>query len=134
MNENKDLDMNRTSVNDAPEDALNIQDAQPGETGLTPEDVPVSMNMFGFTPSIIEEMRATFPVFHQTTVKQNPLKAEFYLPFVVSNLLNAGKATVKVLRTPAKWFGVTYAADKPQVVASLKEMADKGLYPDGLWK
>ena len=97
-------------------------------------DTPVSMNFWGFTPSFLDEIEKQFPAFLENALKTNPLKAEFYLPFVVSNLLNAGKATVKVLRTPAKWFGVTYAADKPQVVASLKEMADKGLYPDGLWK
>ena len=97
-------------------------------------DTPVSMNFWGFTPSFLDEIEKQFPAFLENALKTNPLKAEFFLPFVVSNLLNAGKATVKVLRTPAKWFGVTYAADKPQVVASLKEMADKGLYPDGLWK
>ena len=97
-------------------------------------DTPVSMNFWGFTPSFLEEIEKQFPAFLENALKTNPAKAEFYLPLVVSNLLGAGKATVKVLRTPAKWFGVTYAADKPQVVASLKEMADKGLYPDGLWK
>ena len=96
-------------------------------------DTPVSMNFWGFTPSFLEEIEAQFPAFLEEALKTNPNKAEFYLPLVVSNLLNAGKATVKVLRTPAKWFGVTYAADKPQVVAALKDMADKGLYPDGLW-
>ena len=57
-----------------------------------------------------------------------------FLPMTIGKLLKAGKATVKVLRTADKWFGVTYAADKPQVVAALKEMTEKGAYPDGLWK
>ena len=98
-----------------------------------PEAVPVSMNMFGFTPSIIEEMRATFPVFHQTTVKQNPLKAEFYLPGVVNGMLEKGTASVEVLSCPARWYGVTYQADKPMVKAALAKMAEDGFYPTPLW-
>ena len=65
---------------------------------------------------------------------KNPEKAEFFLPFLVSSLLEAGKATVQVLSSADKWYGVTYAADKPMVVAALKAMADTGLYPDGLWE
>ena len=56
------------------------------------------------------------------------------LPTSVSKLLSAGKATVRVLRTDDKWYGVTYAADKPVVVAALQEMTRQGKYPDGLWK
>ncbi len=96
-------------------------------------DTPVSMNFWGFTPSFMQEIENHFPAFLEDALKNNPVKAEFYLPLLVSDLLQEKKATVQVLRTPAKWFGVTYAADKPQVVAALKEMADKGLYPDGLW-
>jgi hypothetical protein len=62
------------------------------------------------------------------------MKAEFYLPALVDYLLKQGKATVKVLRSADKWYGVTYAADKPVVVAALKAMAAEGKYPDGLWK
>ena len=68
---------------------------------------------------IIEEMKATFPVFHQTIVKQNPLKAEYYLPMVVNGMLEKGTASVEVLKCPSRWYGVTYAADKPRVVAAL---------------
>jgi hypothetical protein len=64
----------------------------------------------------------------------NPLKAEFYLPAAVSQLLAEGKATVKVLHSADKWYGVTYAADKPMIVAALQAMAAQGKYPDGLWK
>ncbi|MBQ7341284.1 MAG: NTP transferase domain-containing protein [Oscillospiraceae bacterium] len=96
-------------------------------------DAPVSMNFWGFTPGFLAEIENHFPAFLENALKTNPIKAEFYLPLLVSDLLQEKKATVKVLRTPAKWFGVTYAADKPQVVAALKEMADRGLYPDGLW-
>ena len=62
-----------------------------------------------------------------------PEKAEFFLPLAVEQLLSEGKARVKVLSSPDKWYGVTYAADKPQVVAALQEKTQQGLYPDGLW-
>ena len=108
------------------------------EDGETWTDVtyetPVSMNMWGFTPSFLEEAQAMFPTFLAENVPQNPLKAEFYLPSLVSHLLEGGKATVKVLSSPDKWYGVTYAADKPQVMAALQAMAAQGMYPDGLWK
>ena len=65
---------------------------------------------------------------------QNPEKAEFFLPFVVAELLAEGKAQAKVLRSADKWYGITYAADKPTVVAALQAMAHEGKYPDGLWK
>lgn len=99
-----------------------------------PADVPVSMNMFGFTPSIIDEMRATFPLFHQTTVKANPLKAEYYLPMVVNGMLEKGTASVEVLPCPARWYGVTYQADKPMVKEALSKLAEDGLYPTPLWQ
>ena len=98
-----------------------------------PFDTPVSMNMWGFTPSFLKELKARFPLFLRTKTSENPLKSEFFLPMTVSELLQEGKATVKVLRSPDKWYGVTYAADKPQVVAALKAMAAEGKYPDGLW-
>ena len=61
------------------------------------------------------------------------MKGEYFLPSVVMNLLTAGKAQVKVLTSPDKWYGVTYAADKPVVVAALKGFTAEGKYPDGLW-
>ena len=96
-------------------------------------ETPVSMNMWGFTPSFLKELGARFPVFLHGQVPGNPLKAEFFLPFTVSELLHEGKATVRVLRSADKWYGVTYAADKPQVMAALKAMTAEGKYPDGLW-
>ena len=96
-------------------------------------DTPVSMNMWGFTPSFLLELVSRFPGFLAEKVPANPAKAEFLLPMTVAELLYAGKATVKVLRSADKWFGVTYAADKPIVVAALQEMARQGKYPDGLW-
>ena len=97
-------------------------------------DTPVSMNMWGLTPAFINEVEQDFPRFLREDVPNNPAKAEIFLPMTVGKLLEQKKATVKVLRTADKWFGVTYAADKPQVVAALKALADQGAYPDGLWK
>ena len=96
-------------------------------------DTPVSMNMWGFTGSFMKELRAQFPAFLTEALANNPVKAEMYLPSVVSNLITADKATVKVLRTADKWYGVTYAADKPNVIAALQALTQQGLYPDGLW-
>ncbi len=98
-----------------------------------PAETPVSMNMWGYTGSFLGEVARRFPRFLEQTVPGNPAKAEFYLPVTVGELLQEGKATVKVLRSADRWYGVTYAADKAQVVAALREMADRGLYPDGLW-
>jgi len=97
-------------------------------------DTPVSMNMWGFTPGFLAEVENDFPRFFREDVPKNPAKAEMFLPMTVGQLLKADKCRVKVLRTADKWFGVTYAADKPVVVAALKEMTEKGAYPDGLWK
>ena len=96
-------------------------------------DVNVSMNMWGFTPVFLEEISARFPKFLEVNVPKNPAKAEFFLPMTVGELLAENKASVKVLESADKWYGVTYAADKPMVVAALKAMADEGKYPDGLW-
>ena len=98
-----------------------------------PEDTIVSMNMWGFTASFLKEIENGFAAFLDKTLVTNPLKGEYFLPFVVQNLLTAGKASVKVLTSPDKWYGVTYAADKPVVVAALKEKTAEGQYPDGLW-
>ena len=98
------------------------------------EDTTVSMNLWGFTESFIDEAEATFPAFLDVVIGKNPGKAEFFLPSTVSKLLGEDRATVKVLHSADKWYGVTYAADKPVVVAALKEKTAEGLYPaEGLW-
>ena len=102
-------------------------------TDLAPETT-VSMNMWGFMPSFLEEIGSRFAAFLKEAVPANPLKCEYFLPLPVSQLIQEKKATVKVLTSPDRWFGVTYAADKPVVVAALKAMTDEGKYPDGLWK
>ena len=99
-----------------------------------PANTVVSMHMWGFTGSFLEEVEARFSGFLDDQAVANPMKAEFFLPLVVEQLLGENKATVKVLGSPDKWYGVTYAADKPVVVAALKEKTAEGLYPNGLWK
>ena len=99
-----------------------------------PEKATVSMNMWGFTPSFAAESAARFSAFLDKALVENPMKGEYFLPSTVSALLAEGKATVKMLYSPDKWYGVTYAADKPVVVAALKAMTEQGSYPDGLWK
>ena len=96
-------------------------------------DTPVSMNMWGFTPVFLQEIENRFPEFLSVDVPKNPAKAEFFLPRTVSELLSENKAKVKVLESADKWYGVTYADDKPIVVAALQEMTREGKYPDGLW-
>ena len=97
------------------------------------DDTTVSMNMWGFNESFLKELKARFPAFLDKALVENPAKAEFFLPMTIGELLAEGKATVKVLNTPDQWHGVTYAADKPKVVAALRQKTQEGLYPDGLW-
>ncbi len=97
-------------------------------------DTIVSMNMWGFTPGFLQQIEKQFPDFLASQVPGNPQKAEFLLPRSVDALLKEGTATVKVLKSVDKWYGVTYAADKPMVVAALAELTRQGKYPDGLWK
>ena len=99
-----------------------------------PEKHPVSMNMWGFQPDFLDTIDAEFPVFLREEMPRDPAKAEFLLPTTVGLLVGAGRCSVKVLTTPDTWHGVTYAADKPKVVAALKALTDAGKYPDGLWK
>ncbi len=101
-------------------------------TDLAP-DTTVSMNMWGFTASFMNAIEAGFAAFLDHALATNPLKGEYFLPLVVTQLLNEENARIKVFTTPDKWYGVTYAADKPVIVAALKEMTAKGQYPDSLW-
>lgn len=98
-----------------------------------PGDTVVSMNLWGFTRSYLDEAWARFPAFLDQALKADPMKAEYYLPTVVSQLLADGKARVKVLRSHDKWYGVTYQEDKPTVVAAIAAMTAQGLYPENLW-
>jgi NDP-sugar pyrophosphorylase family protein len=92
---------------------------------------PVSMNMFGFTPEIFAQLNGLFLEFLR--LKGQELKAEFYLSTALNDLIHANRAKVKVLRTSASWFGVTYREDHPGVVASIGKLIDSGAYPAKLW-
>ena len=108
------------------------------DNGATWTDLPggtiVSMNMWGFTRSFLDEALARFPAFLDKALAENPEKGEYFLPTVVSQLIDEGKARVKVLRSEDKWYGVTYREDKPTVVAAITEKTAAGLYPDRLWE
>lgn len=95
------------------------------------ENVPVSMNMWGFTPDYFDHSQDMFKAF----LKENEgnLKSEFFIPLVVNNLIVSGTATCEVLDTPSKWFGVTYAEDRAGVVAKIQALIDAGEYPSKLW-
>lgn len=108
------------------------------DDGATFTDIPidsiVSMNMWGFTASILKELKERFPLFLKENLKKNPLKCEYFLPSVVGELLEEGKATVEVLKSEDKWYGVTYKEDKPVVVAAIQKLKDEGKYPQKLWE
>ena len=97
------------------------------------DDTVVSMNLFGFKPSIVREIKDRIVGYLNEKLPTNPLKCEYFLPATVDALLKEGKATVKVLPTKEKWYGVTYHEDKAEVVAALKALADQGKYPKSLW-
>ncbi len=96
-------------------------------------DTIVSMNLWGLTESFFAETWDRFPAFLDRTIAENPVKGEYYLPSVISELISEGKARAKVLRSADKWHGVTYQEDKGVVVAAIAEMTAAGLYPDDLW-
>ena len=106
-----------------------------GETWTSvPEDTTVSMNMWGFSASILKEIKEGFPAFLEEGLKANPMKCEYFLPSVVSKLLNEDRATVAVLKSADKWYGVTYKEDKPLVMEAIQKLKDDGLYPAHLWE
>lgn len=98
------------------------------------ENTIVSMNFWGFSHSMMKELKKGLPEFFETTVKENPLKGEYYLPAAADRLIQEGKAWVKVLTSHDRWYGVTYKEDKEDVKNALEAMKDKGMYPDKLWK
>ncbi len=106
-----------------------------GETWVQiPEGSTVSMNMWGFTRSLLPELSNRFVTFLNENLEKNPLKCEFFLPFAVNELLEEGKADVRVLQTRDRWYGVTYKEDKEKVVAAIRDMKARGLYPERLWE
>ena len=92
-------------------------------------DTTVSMNMWGFSNSFLSELKDGFVEFFKETVPVNPMKGEYFLPTAVNKLLDANKATVTVLKSFDKWYGVTYKEDKEVVVAAIQKMEEDGKYP-----
>lgn len=99
-----------------------------------PAETIVSMNMWGFSYSMMKEIREGFSAFLDEGLKSNPMKCEYFLPAVVSGLVEKGQAAVTVLKSSDKWYGVTYREDKPVVEAAMQKMKDEGIYPKHLWE
>ena len=132
VNENGYLDsiVETTKIKPNGDMAAYIED---GKEYPLPYDTMVSMNFWGFTPSIVEFFEADFERF-LGTLDSDPLKKECYLPFSVDEMMRAGKSKVKTYVSTSRWFGVTYSDDKPGVVKGIREYIDAGVYPDGLWR
>jgi choline kinase len=107
------------------------------EDGVTWINIParatVSMNIWGFTLSLFGELQRRFPVFLRDNA-QNLLKAEFFLPNIVGDLVQEKKARVRVLASDAQWFGVTYKEDRPRVEQAIRALIEQGVYPENLWQ
>lgn len=121
----------RTAIGYKEDGRIAFTDENGVEQILAPE-TPVSMNLWGFTPDYFDYSEEYFKKF----LKENSenLKAEFFIPLLVNELVTTGKATVKVLDTTSKWFGVTYAADRPAVVEKFAELHANGEYPQNMFK
>ena len=93
----------------------------------------VSMNLWGFTAAFIDQLWARFPAFLDKNLPVNPLKCEYFLPFVVDEQINDGSAAVSVLPCEETWYGVTYREDLASVCAAIADMKDRGIYGEELW-
>ena len=98
-----------------------------------PDTTPVSMNFWGFTPDYFAYSKEYFREFLSDPKNQANLKSEFFIPLMVDSLIKRGKATCEVLDTTSKWFGVTYPEDRPEVVAKLAALHEKGQYPNKMF-
>lgn len=97
------------------------------------ENTPVSMNLFGFMPDYFEKSEALFVDFLRDPANQTNKKSEYFIPLAVNNLIRSGAARMKVLTSPAQWFGVTYKEDRPFVVEKIRSLIEAGVYPENLW-
>lgn len=119
----------RTHIEKRGNGAVYLEEDGKTYTELSPETT-VSMNMWGFSNSILDELQARFPVFLEKGLASDPLKCEYFLPSVIEELLEERKATVQVCKSPDQWYGVTYREDKPVVVEAVRRMKQEGLYPE----
>ena len=122
----------RTKIERNAEDTIVFHDL--GEDEALEEHTPVSMNLFGFTPDYFVHSEEYFKGFLSDEKNMSNPKAEFFIPLMVNELVGNGTAKLKVLSTTAQWFGVTYQADKPQLVAKIEELIEAGVYPRNLWE
>ena len=120
-----------TKIEKTPAGARNSDEKTGAQMELSGEE-PVSMNMWGFSPHLFDQISGLFEEFLKT--QGHELKSECYIPLSVGELVRRRAATCKVLPTTSTWFGVTYREDKPRVQASIAEMTAAGEYPNGLWK
>lgn len=104
-----------------------------GEWVTVDDKTPVSMNMWGFTPDYFTHSEEYFKEFLSEEGNMTNLKSEFFIPLMVNKLINDGTASVKVLDTTSKWFGVTYSADRQSVVDKIQSLVDEGVYPAKLF-
>ncbi len=123
----------RTEIQRVPADGPVCYKDEDGKWVSIDDNTPVSMNMWGFTPDYFEHSEEYFKEFLADPKNMENLKAEFFIPLMVNKLINEKTATVKVLDTTSKWFGVTYAADRPDTVARIKSLVDEGVYPNKLF-
>lgn len=96
-------------------------------------DSITSMNLFGFSVSMLEELEHRFTAFLEAGLKENPMKCEYFLPTVVAELIAEKKATVKVLQSADRWYGITYQEDKQAIVEAVRKLKAEGVYPEHLW-
>lgn len=105
-----------------------------GETWVSiPDNTPVSMNFWGFTPDYFEYSNEFFKTFLSDPKNMSNLKSEFFIPLMVDKLIKDGTATCEVLDTTSKWFGVTYPEDRPGTVEKFQKLHDEGVYPDKMF-
>ena len=124
----------RTHIEKRPDGTTAYTEDEGATWTVIPEGSTVSMNMWGFSASLLKELKERFPAFLDEAMKTNPLKGEYFLPSVVSELLAEDKADVKVLKSLDKWYGVTYKEDKPVVVNAICKLKAEGKYPEKLWE
>lgn len=122
----------RTHIERRGQGAVYTEDDGQTWVDISPESV-VSMNMWGFSNSILKELDVRFAAFLRENLEKNPMKCEYFIPSVVDELLEEDKATVEVLKSTDKWYGVTYKEDKAVVTAAIKNMKESGIYPGDLW-
>jgi hypothetical protein len=105
------------------------------ETWVTlPADAVVSMNFWGFTEGFMDVTVRDFPAILDGILRANPLKGEYQLPRTVGDMVDAGEASVKIMKTDDRWYGITYKEDRQAVAAALQALKDRGVYPEKLWR